>query len=307
MQGNLAPMEQLNTVGHSQFSQQQQHPHQQQQPQQQLPLLDSLPQSSSGLLLNRLTAEQQQHVMSTLHAQQQPGGNGSAEPTPFPGAALPTPAPAGGESQQQGQPQPSPVAAIQQQPASDGPIPIPPPSNANTSLVATLMEEFDVDIDDPLPDLGGGANGDGGGGGGVSAMDLGVHARDVSPAVVPASVTVATTQGPFAAAEAPVVGSSPGGGGAVGSPMRPGSSAAAADSEAARVASLSGWMHGSPVKVASPRGTPAGPTAAVQHISSDVPEAFGALAGTDGGGGGAAGEQGHAQAPSTENNVDPAQ
>jgi hypothetical protein len=240
---NLAPTEQLTSFP---------------QGQQQQPLLDSLPKASSGLMLNRLTVEQQQQVMSSLQGQQQ--NNPASE-----GA----------------QAQPAAAPADQTMPEAQAPIPLPATNTKNNSLVATLMEDSDADMDEPLGDI----NDDGGGGlngtalvGGLAVDDIvGVSARDVSPITTAAAAAAAAAapmvpepapQGPFADATAPVSG------GLVGSPMRPGSSAAAADSEAARVASLSGWMHGSPAKVASPRGTPAGPTSAAQ-LAAELPAASG--------------------------------
>lgn len=242
-------------------------------------------------MLNRLTAEQQQQVMSSLQGQGQHtiAGNGAGE-------------------QPDQQPVAAPAVVKAADPAMPDAIDAAQQPVANNSLVATLMEEFDVDIDEPIADdadLNGHGHGDGVGEG-IAVDEIGVTARDVSPIPArPVPVVVAPSrvaQGPFATGESPVtfsVGGSPGRIG--GSPMRPGSSAAAADSEAARVASLSGWMHGSPAKVSSPRGTPAGPTGAAQLTAAELPDAAGLVAAAaDDDAGGSGGGDGEAPAPPAE-------
>lgn len=134
------------------------------------------------------------------------------------------------------------------------------------SLVATLMEEFDVDLADLLPD----------------DLDPG---PEIQPSAAPATATAASSprasfrpaDDPFAVIQDPLSSSASLRGSPRGSPPRPGS--AAADSEAVRVASLSGWMHGSPGNVPSPRGTPAGPSNTVR-TTAGTGEQHPAAAGT---------------------------
>ena len=157
------------------------------------------------------------------------------------GDALPT-ANGGLVAVAQPQPQPPPEQEQQQEQqeqqeqAGGGPMTTPATQMKEESMVASLLEDLDGDI---LPDIPS-------------------HPHPPPP--------TAPVSDPFASVHVPLATSSP-----RGSPHRPGS-ATAAESDAARVASLSGWMQGSPGKVPSPRGTPAGPTATATAAKTSPPE-----------------------------------
>ena len=149
-------------------------------------------------------------------------------------------------------PSPPPRAQSQSQsPAQPQNHPKPPEG----SLVATLMEEFDVDFADLVTDLD---------------PEGTVHGTAEIPEGVPTSprASFQPSDGPFAAIQDPLSSSASLRESPRSSPPRPGS--AACESDAMRVASLSGWMHGSPGNLPSPRGTPAGPSHTARTTAGTV-------------------------------------